>query len=208
MVKLLLLLLTIYVPAAFARSPARLATDACWTILNSRVGSSPLRLGHDIKLDVSRGRGTGVFALRELPAGTLVTRYTGELRTIRAHERITGAGRTSGRYAFQLGADWVIDAESTRGSGWGRYINHSVRRCNCEAVPVGWEQIPGVLWAGARSLLAKVKLYPAAPFAVFFETTRRIAPGEELFIDYGSEYWERQTSLPWLHPRRVMIDYW
>ena len=38
---------------------------------------------------------------------------------------------------------------------------------------------------------------PTVPYAVWFETERDIARGEELLIDYGTKYWDA-TVLPYL----------
>ena len=116
---------------------ARLATDFSWNLLCSRSGAQELILGSDVALRQSPGKGTGVFALRPLRAGQLVVRYTGELRHREKHVAALESGITSGDYAFRLGSDWVVDGESPQQASWGRFINHSKRRANCEPVPAG-----------------------------------------------------------------------
>ena len=68
--------------------------------------------------------------------------------------------------------------------------------------------------------LLPCSLVPTSPFAVWFETTRDIAAGEELLLDYGQGYWDATVAMP-LHkyasfasplwrlvdPRRIAIDY-
>ena len=57
--------------------------------------------------------------------------------------------------------------EEPRRSGWGRYINHSVRRSNCEPVACG-------LYYIAPSVLPPSK----EPFCIYIVSTRDIAEGE------------------------------
>ena len=37
-------------------------------------------------------------------------------------------------------------------------------------------------------------------------TTREVAAGEELLLDYGSDYWDR-CGLAYPNPRRLAIDF-
>ena len=57
--------------------------------------------------------------------------------------------------------------DEPRRSGWGRYINHSVRRSNCEPVACG-------LYYIAPSVLPPSK----EPFCIYIVSTRDIAEGE------------------------------
>ncbi|HUC52250.1 MAG TPA: SET domain-containing protein [Xanthobacteraceae bacterium] len=65
------------------------------------------------------------------------------------------------KYMFELNARWTIDGASRR--NLGRYINHACRP-NCEAV------------------LRKGQL--------IFVALRDIAPGEEITLDYGKDYFD------------------
>lgn len=187
----------------------RLATDALWRAECLRGGGvRPLVLERDVMLRESAGRGTGVFAKVDIPAGTMVNRYWGALRRRVAQDAATDAWLTSGLYALSLGDEWVVDSEDAGSSSWARYINHSVRLQNVQAVyvdPPRWLQ----------STLP-------SPYAIWLEASRDIAAGEELRCDYGEEYWDAQTALvplpldkgtplyqlnARLNPRRVAIDY-
>ena len=71
------------------------------------------------------------------------------------------------------------------------------------------------------SLLLRTMRQPGrlSPSQIWFESTRDIAAGEELFANYGQGYWDAMVAMPlhkhapigaplWrLHPKRVMIDY-
>src|ERR1700688_3047736 len=67
--------------------------------------------------------------------------------------------RGAAKYMFEINRQWTIDGSSRR--NLGRYINHACRP-NCEAV----------LRQGRMIFLA----------------LRDIAPGEEITLDYGKEY--------------------
>ena len=163
-----------------------LANDVCWSVMNTRLGVRELELNTDVELrQCGGGKGMGVFAKRALPEGVLVRRYTGTLRRIEEHRKLVEDGVTSSSYAFSLGSGFVIDAEDEKDSGWARFVNHSVRRQSCQCVPVG---LPSA----------------TEPFAIYFETTRKIAAGEELLIDYGKQYWDTQLGASsWYTPRRL-----
>ena len=147
-------------------------------------------MGRDVQLQQSRGKGTGVYAMVPLKQGQLVVRYSGPLRRKEDHAAKLEQGMTTGDYAFRLGADWVIDGEVPESSSWGRFINHSKRRCNCEPVPVGPHALASTLnlgdtWQNALvDLVETLRLpFPVSPFAVFIETTKEIEVGEELLFD-------------------------
>ena len=89
-----------------------------------------LVLGEDVTVSPSPGKGQGVFALRCIGDGALVSRYEGIVRTTDDSNRARVLGRTSNEYALNLDVDeagngWVVDAEFSERSGWQRYImNH------------------------------------------------------------------------------------
>lgn len=70
--------------------------------------------------------------------------------------------KKGGKYLFALGKDWTIDGTSR--ANIARYINHSCVRTNCEPIQYAM----------------RIKI----------RSTRNIKPGEELFYDYGKEYFD------------------
>lgn len=70
--------------------------------------------------------------------------------------------KKGGKYLFALGKTWTIDGSGRQ--NLARYINHSCVRTNCE--PIQYAK--------------RIK----------FRATRNIKPGEELFYDYGKEYFD------------------
>lgn len=188
---------------------SRAATDVMWRLMCDRVGAKELRIGLDVEVRPSQAKGSGVFALRALPAKQLVVRYTGILRTREDHRLIETPSSPNG-YTFKLGTDFVIDASDESTSGWARFVNHSVRRRNCEVVPVSVDQFGAEKWTalgGALDLLESAPMIPTRPFAVYLETTEAVEAGQELLIDYGGDYWRALTSQWRLDPRRLAIDY-
>jgi uncharacterized protein len=109
-----------------------------------------------VRLSTVHGR--GVFAARDVAAGTLVGEYTGERITVaEAHRRYDHRSVPHAEtYLFQVDAETMIDGLS--GGNDTRLINHSCDP-NCRTV-----------LRGGR---------------IFVEARRDIARGEELFIDYG-----------------------
>ena len=183
-------LLSYFRPACMHRvEPVRWVADAMWELQLQLAEERELVLGEDVIVLPSPGRGQGVFALHSIDDGALVSRYEGIVRTTADSNRARVLGRTSNEYALNLDVDeagngWVVDAEFPERSGWQRYINHSVRRANCEL-------------AGATALGRR--------YCTYFRATRAIAPGEELFFNYGTRYWDVRVGRWSL--QRFVIDY-
>ena len=155
---------------------ARTFANACWAIIDG--GERSCSLGEDVEIRETKAKGRGVFAKRNIPAGTLLCRYTGDVRSRADHDRICDSGDVSD-YACDLGEDWVIDASGSPHSGWAHILNHS-RRNN---VDFWLSSLP--YWLESRSvpqwqldLLASAPL-PTDPYALWYETTRDVAAGEE-----------------------------
>lgn len=70
--------------------------------------------------------------------------------------------KKGGKYLFALGKTWTIDGSSRKNIA--RYINHSCVQTNCE--PIQYAK--------------RIKI----------RATKTIQPGQELFYDYGKEYFD------------------
>lgn len=194
--------------------PLRAASDA----LASLILKPELQLGRDFELRPSPRKGQvrplsclgckmfrdviirtpvfdlskGLFTLRRFERGEFIGRYTGLLRSRKEFMAGFQTGETSGDYLFLLGgSDIYIDADDPTQSNIARYINHSVLRKNCEA----------------RDLCLKFDFLGndvTLPLAVvYIVATRRIETGQELYLDYGSTFWDsRARGL-----QRIIIDY-
>ncbi len=129
--------------------------------------SSPATIGaRRIQVRRSGIHGKGVFALKPLRRGEVVIEYKGQLITWREALRRHPHDPRDPHHTFYFHIDdtHVIDAKV--GGNSARWINHACYP-NCEA-----EQ------QGDR---------------VFIKALRHIAPGDELFYDYGLTIEERYT---------------
>jgi SET domain-containing protein len=90
--------------------------------------------------------------------------------SVRDYSRLVDTRQVTGDYAFGAGGDLLVDAEDEASSSWPRFINHSRRRPNLVACVAYW-------WFGPLGI-------------VYFCATRDIQAGDELFFDYGDEYWD------------------
>lgn len=107
------------------------------------------------------GIGLGLFARSRLRKGDVIGHYTG-LRL--DEEEANSEPYVHSRYLVWICKDWYLDAQGSFGN-YTKYINHSSRP--------NAELLTSTRW--------KVALIQALS---------RIEPGEEIFFDYGDEYWE------------------
>ena len=83
----------------------RLFADMQFELISRlRVGSTAIGLveGQDFDIRPSRGKGLGVYALRDIPAGTLLGRYTGKLYTLREADEALEERKTLLAAVFQV----------------------------------------------------------------------------------------------------------
>lgn len=164
-----------------------LVSDVVWELTCRLAELEPLSIGEDVQIGESKGRGMGVFATRDLLPGEILGRYKGRMLSEEQYQEACAAGTTSGDYAFELGdSGWLVDGEELAQSSWLRYVNHSVRRANCEA--------------GACKAFGET-------YAIYLTTTQPISKGQECFFNYGDDYWDRElgstNKLTW---QRFQID--
>ena len=113
--------------------------------------------------------GLGLYLMEDVKKGAFVARYSGE-----AIDKVTNESRT-GHYRIKIHNNLYLDAENTHHFE-GRYINDGVRaggQANVRfAAGYGTNtcSVTGLQWI---RILA----------------TRDIKQGEELYLDYGSDYW-------------------
>jgi SET domain-containing protein len=122
--------------------------------------------GRRIQVRRSGVHGKGVFALQPIAAGETIIEYTGELISWKEALRRHphDPAQPNHTFYFHIDDQHVIDANV--GGNAARWINHACDT-NCEA-----DERDG---------------------RVFIQATRDIAPGEELFYDYGLVIDERYT---------------
>ena len=117
-----------------------------------------------IKQSSIRGIGKGLFALRTLYRGDTIGPYTGLiLNDAQCHAE----PYVNSHYTLWLCKNCNIVAEGEQ-AGYTRYINHSDRP--------NAQFIVSTRWKKAR-----------------VAATKRIRPGEEIFLDYGPAFWEASS---------------
>ena len=125
--------------------------------------------GDSRRIQVRRSgvHGKGVFALKDIAAGDTIIEYVGEVISWPEAQRRHPHDPSDPNHTFyfHIDEDHVIDAKV--GGNASRWINHSCEP-NCEA-----DEIDG---------------------RVFVSALTDIAPGEELFYDYGLVIDERYTK--------------
>lgn len=121
----------------------------------------------------SQIHGNGVFAARDIPAGTTLIEYRGRRLTHNQADRAYGGDVESGHtFLFTLNEKYLIDANV--GGNVARWINHGCAP-NCEALVV--ESDDG----------------DPAKDRVVIDSIRAIRAGEELTYNYGITLEERHT---------------
>ncbi len=116
----------------------------------------------DVRRSTIRGAGMGLFARERILPGDTIGYYTGRVLT---DEEANRRPYVDSKYLVWVCRDHWIWGEG-RGSGYTRFINHDDRKPNAEL-------ITSTRWKTAR-----------------IAAVRPIRPGEEIFFDYGEEYWE------------------
>lgn len=118
----------------------------------------------DIRPSTIPGAGLGLFALQEFKSGELIAPYKGEILTrAQMNERYDLEDGGLAPYALQINANTFIDSACSRGTG--AFINTKPRHNN-----------------------ARFSVYSGRaghPPSASVRATKRIAPGEEIFVDYG-----------------------
>jgi len=123
--------------------------------------------GRRIQVKDSGVHGRGVYAVAAIPAGSRIIEYTGERISWPEAERRHphDPAQPNHTFYFHIESGEVIDA--LHGGNSARWINHACDP-NCEA-----DEVDG---------------------RVFIKALRDLAPGEELFYDYGLMLEERHTA--------------
>lgn len=119
----------------------------------------------EVRASTIPGAGLGLFARQAIGIEDTIGHYTGELIT---YGQLAAGCFAGSDYLLGLTSKWLLVGEGPK-SNHTRYINHSER-------PNAF-LIVSTRWKTAR-----------------FEAIRGIAPGEEIFFDYGELYWKAATA--------------
>lgn len=119
----------------------------------------------EIRTSTIAGAGKGLFAKRRIGEEDTIGYYTG---TIIGEKEFYDPDRPFSAYVLWVSRNHIIVGEGPL-ANYTRYINHS-------ATPNAFLVTSG-RWKTAR-----------------FEALRTIEPGEEIFFNYGDDYWEDDAS--------------
>lgn len=120
----------------------------------------------EVKPSTIEGAGQGLFAKVRLQAEDTIGYYTGEIIT---EEEFYHPERPFSAYVLWVCSTHIIVGEGPK-ANYTRYINHS-------------DEPNAFLTVSSRWKTAR------------FEALRVIEPGEEIFFDYGDDYWEKDELL-------------
>ena len=120
----------------------------------------------EVKTSTIEGAGQGLFAKALLQPEDTIGYYTGEIIT---EEEFHHPDRPFSAYVLWVCSSHIIVGEGPK-ANYTRFINHSDE-------PNAFLTVSS-RWKSAR-----------------FEALRVIEPGEEIFFDYGDDYWEKDELL-------------
>ncbi|MGB0409666.1 MAG: SET domain-containing protein [Opitutales bacterium] len=115
----------------------------------------------EVRSSTIEGAGRGLFAKVAISEEDTIGYYTGK---VMSEEEFHREDRPFNAYILWICRTCIIDGEG-EGSNYTRYINHSDEPNAFLVVSTRWKT--------AR-----------------FEALRDIEPGEEIFFNYGEDYWE------------------
>ncbi len=157
-------------------------SDMCWQhtykIKKLRIGKSGIP-----------NSGDGLFALRDFEPNEIIIEYGG--KRVPAKEYRKGKGT----YGIELSSKMVVDAKSTQ-SNLGRWANHcraqDKRKKHCKGNNAFFSLFRGNKRRGKRAMINVRADYEDRPASEVRKGG--IKKGEEIFVNYGSDYWREQST--------------
>ena len=151
--------------------------------------------------------GLGVFAARDFAADEPITRYEGELVEY-AEARRRRARDEASHLRKHIPLTWTIDgtrladgtritrpAVELRGAGIGAFCNHSRAAANAVFDFVDCAPNARLLRAIDRGRVVGASELDPRERVSYIRAARAIRAGEEVFVDYGDDYWAGQRPL-------------
>lgn len=120
-----------------------------------------------IKRSTLPGAGKGLFTKRDIPKGTRIVEYKGEILTWKEVEKMT---EERNGYVFYVNGKHVIDAWNYK-KALARYANDAR----------GLARVDGIR-NNAEYVVEKKRCY--------IDAVKDIPAGSEIFVGYGAEYWQ------------------
>jgi hypothetical protein len=160
--------------------------------------------GVDIRPSTIQNAGNGLFATQRFEVGDPITLYDGELITHKSalelrRRRMASHIRAHIQHRWDLdgsrlpnGTPITDPAEQLGGLGGAAYANHSgPSKVNAE-----FDHIDSVIMEQDFEKFKRgldVEFDPKQRYT-FLRATRLIEPGDEIFIDYGEDYWRKEET--------------
>lgn len=131
--------------------------------------------GLRVKESGKRGAGMGLYAEKPFQTREVITKYTGKVMTGPQYRR-KYPNNKQGAYTVQMGdKDLFVDAKKTN-AGVARYAND----CNAPSAK-----------GRKRKHCNAVFAHNITDNVVELEANRPIRKGNEIFVNYGAEYWNK-----------------
>nr|KYP42741.1 Histone-lysine N-methyltransferase SUVR4 [Cajanus cajan] len=176
-----------YMPERCKGHMVRKFIKECWRKCgcDMQCGNRLVQRGITCKLQVfltREGKGWGLRTLEDLPKGTFVCEYVGEILTnMELYDRIMGnVGKERHTYPVTLDADWgsekglkdeeALCLDATINGNVGRFINHRCHDANLIDIPV------------------EIESPDHHYYHLAFFTNRKVSAYEELTWDYGIDF--------------------
>ncbi len=137
-----------------------------------------------LKKSLLPGAGKGLFTSEKLTRGDIVCEYEGEIVPWSECERRADLGYEG--YVFFISKNRCVDAYFTP-EAMGRYAN--------DAKGIG--RVEGL----RNNAQYEIKVRKGEK-KVFIVATRTIHPGDEVFVDYGSDYWKHLQKTKHLYEKQ------
>lgn len=143
--------------------------QACGPLCNPEVFQAEKGYNSTLELRETRDMGIGVFAKQNIPCGTVLGLFSG---AVRPYGHLTPAQKPYSNFLFRHPEHGELYVDASAGGNWTRFMNHSCEP-NC---------------AFARALRC------GHTRVIYARTRRDVQAGEELFVDYGVDYFEGSTE--------------
>lgn len=139
--------------------------QVCGPLCNTRVFHAEKDHHNSLDLRETKDMGIGVFTKQSIPAGTILGLYHG---IVRPYDQLTPAQKRYSNFLFKHPQHGELYVDASDSGNWTRFLNHSCDP-NCtfaRALRCGYMRV------------------------IYVRTQRPIRAGEQLFVDYGRDYFD------------------
>lgn len=139
--------------------------QVCGPLCNTRMFHAKKDHHNSLDLRETKDMGIGIFTKQAIPTGTVLGLYHGVLRP---YDQLTTAQKRYSNFLFKHPQHGELYVDASAAGNWTRFLNHSCDP-NCtfaRALRCGYMRV------------------------IYVRTRRPIRAGEQLFVDYGRDYFE------------------